>query len=183
MGAADDDRNVEPFLYARRDFEDFTIVRREERRDTDDIGPDLGYFGFDFIEWLSEVIVLMKGRERRFVRHRIIIGEISKLFRNRHRSSAAPAVIVFDDDFNIRKVFFDRGFEIAKSDGLQPHVGVVEVLNRRLDEQDFHCVKWSYSLSRLARKERCNSQGGERREGCAMHRADIEELIRENRTN
>jgi hypothetical protein len=60
MGAAGDDRNVEPFLYARRDFEDLTEVRREERRDTNDIGPDLGYLGFDFVERLSEMIVLMK---------------------------------------------------------------------------------------------------------------------------
>ena len=134
MGAADNDRNVEPFLYARRDFEDFTVVGREERRDADDVGPDLGYLGFDFIEWLSEVIVLMKGREWRFVRHRVVVGEIAKLSGNRYRPSAAPAVVVFDDDVNIRKVFLDRGFEIAKADRLQPHIGVIEILDGWLDE-------------------------------------------------
>src|SRR4030095_12048434 len=101
MGAADNDRNVEPFLYARRDFEDFTVVRRKERRDADDVRRDVGYLVFDFVEWLAEVIVLMKGREWRFVRHRGVLGEISELLGNRHRPSAAPAVIVFDDDVNI----------------------------------------------------------------------------------
>jgi hypothetical protein len=50
MGTADNDRNVEPFLHARRDFEDFTVVRRKERRDADDVRPDVGYLGFDFVE-------------------------------------------------------------------------------------------------------------------------------------
>jgi hypothetical protein len=35
-------------------------------------------------------------------------------------------------------MFSDRGFEIGETDGLQAHVGVVEVPDRRLDEQDFH---------------------------------------------
>src|SRR4030095_271963 len=134
MGAAGDDRNVEPFLYAHRDFEDFTVVGREERRDTNDIGPDLGYLRLDFVARLSLMIVLMKGRERRLVRHQVVVGEVSKLSGNRYCPSAATAVVVFDHDFNVRKVFLDSGFEITKSDRLQPHVGVIEGLNRRLDE-------------------------------------------------
>src|SRR5262245_12937222 len=50
MRATCDHRNVEPFLHTRSDFEDLTVVGREERRDTDDVGPDLGYLAFDLIE-------------------------------------------------------------------------------------------------------------------------------------
>ena len=86
----------------------------------------------------------MKGREWRFVRHRVVVGEISKLLGNRHRPSAATAVVVFDDDVNIGKMLLDRGFQITKPDRLQPHVGIVEVLDRRLDEQELSLGFSSY---------------------------------------
>src|SRR6267142_1593445 len=35
-------------------------------------------------------------------------------------------------------MFSDGGFEIGETDGLQAHIGVVKILNRRLDEQNFH---------------------------------------------
>src|SRR5262249_37079473 len=42
MRTTDNHRNVKPFLPARGDFEDLTVVGCKERRDTDDIGPNLG---------------------------------------------------------------------------------------------------------------------------------------------
>jgi hypothetical protein len=50
-------------------------------------------------------------------------------------------VKIFDHDFHVRQVVFDRGFQVAQADGLQPHVGVVEISNRRLEEEKFHSVE------------------------------------------
>jgi hypothetical protein len=47
-------------------------------------------------------------------------------------------VIVLNDNVNVREMFVDRGFEVAKTDGLQAHFGVVEIFDRRLDEQNSH---------------------------------------------
>ena len=58
-------------------------------------------------------------------------------------------MIIFDDDVDIGQMLFHRGFEIAKPDGLQAHVGIVKVLDRRLDEQNFHrAQKYSSSADR-----------------------------------
>jgi hypothetical protein len=38
-------------------------------------------------------------------------------------------------------MFSDRGFQISKADGLQAHIRVVEILNRRLDEENVH---WTF---------------------------------------
>ena len=43
-----------------------------------------------------------------------------------------------DYEFDAGKVFGDCRFEIAQTDGLQAHIGIVEVLDRRLDEQNSH---------------------------------------------
>jgi hypothetical protein len=47
-------------------------------------------------------------------------------------------VIVFYDDINLRKVFFDNGLQIAEADRLEPHIGIVEILDWRLDEENLH---------------------------------------------
>src|SRR5215510_6709000 len=82
----------------------------------------------------------MKGRERRLVSYRVVVGEIAEFLGNRYRPSAASGVVILDDNFNIGQMLFDRRFEITKSDRLQPDVGVVEVLNWRLNKKNFHWV-------------------------------------------
>jgi hypothetical protein len=47
-------------------------------------------------------------------------------------------MVILDNDFHVRQVFLDRGFYIAEPDRLEPHVGVVKILDGRLDENDFH---------------------------------------------
>src|SRR5437870_8053636 len=99
-------------------------------------------------------------------------------------------MVVFDDDFHVGKIFLDRGFQIAKSDGLQPHLGVIKVPDRWLNEEDFHAVSSSYSVSTIQREVPRRGSvyglaafGGECVVGCAMHPVRIEEWRCENRTN
>lgn len=44
-------------------------------------------------------------------------------------------------------MLFHRGFEIAKPDRLQAHVSIVKILDRRLDEENFHLVSEIYNPS------------------------------------
>jgi hypothetical protein len=37
-------------------------------------------------------------------------------------------------------MFLDGGFEVAQANRLEPHFGVVKVLNRRLDEENTHVI-------------------------------------------
>ncbi len=99
--AADHDDRVGPILHARGDFESFAEVGREQRRDADDVGSDLRDFAFDRIEGFAEMKILMEGRERRFVRYRVVFAEIAQLLWNRHGPAAAAGVIVFDRDFDV----------------------------------------------------------------------------------
>ena len=108
-------------------------------------GFNSGNFFFDRLEGLTEVIVAMKGRERRFIRDPVIIGQVMEFLRNGHGLAAGAAVIVLNDNFNVREMCVDRGFEVAKTDGLQAHIGVVEIFDRRLDEQNSHFTM-GYSL-------------------------------------
>src|SRR5262245_16390665 len=133
MRTTHDHRNVKLFLHARGNFEHLTVVGCEERRDTDDVGPNFSYISFDLIERLSEVIVSMKSRKWRLVRYRVVVGEITELLGNRYRPSAASGVVILDDNFNFGQMLFDCGFEITESDRLQPNVCVIKVLDRRLD--------------------------------------------------
>lgn len=80
----------------------------------------------------------MEGGERRFIRRWIIFRQVSQLFRNRDSPSAAAAMVIFNQDIDIRQELLDRRFDIAKPDGLQAHIGVVKVLDGRLDKDDFH---------------------------------------------
>jgi hypothetical protein len=43
-------------------------------------------------------------------------------------------VIIFDRDIDFRQMSSHRGFEVSESDGLKPHVGIVKVTDRWLDE-------------------------------------------------
>ena len=61
-----------------------------------------------------------------------------EFLRNGHGLAAGAAVIVLNDNVNVREMCVDRGFEVAKTDGLQAHIGVVEIFDRRLDEQNSH---------------------------------------------
>ena len=56
-----------------------------------------------------------------------------ELFGDRYRSATATAMVILDNDFDVGQMLLDRGFKVAKSDRLQPHVGVVEVLDWWLD--------------------------------------------------
>ena len=85
--------------------------------------------------------ILMEGRERRFVRYRVVLGEIAQLGWNRHGPAAAAGVIVFDRDLNMRQVSSYRCFEISQADRLQAHIGIVKVLDRRLNQYYFQIVK------------------------------------------
>lgn len=78
----------------------------------------------------------MKRRKGRLVGHRIVIHQVAQLIRNGDRPSTATAVVIFDDDFDVRQVFLYGGFEVSKADGLEAHVGVIKVLDRRLNQQD-----------------------------------------------
>jgi hypothetical protein len=121
------------FFTRPRDFECFAKVGREQRGDADQVGMERGNFVFNIVERFTEVIITMKGRKRRAVISGVVIAQIAKLLRNRDRPPSAAAVIVFDADIDIRQMLADRGFEIGKADRLQAHVGVVEILDGRLD--------------------------------------------------
>ena len=106
------------------------------------------------------MLVLMKGRIRRFIRDRVVIGQITKLGRNGNGLSTAAAMIVFNHDFNTGQIFVHGGFEVSETDGLQAYVGVVEVLHRRLNEQDFQLGTDSLPSGKAGRGilwERCKA--------------------------
>ena len=84
------------------------------------------------------MVVPVKSRERRFVRYRVIVFEVKQLFGNRHRPATAAGVIIFDDNVDFRQMLVYGSFKISKPDRLEAHVGVVKILNRWLDEQNFH---------------------------------------------
>ena len=109
----------------------------------------LGDLAFDLIEGLTEVIVLMKRRKGRLVGHRIVIHQVAQLIRNGDRPSTAAGVIIFDDDFDVWQVFLYGGFEVGKADGLEAHVGIVKVLDRRLNHKTLSVArefssKWNW---------------------------------------
>src|SRR5581483_10984183 len=118
--------------------EGFAKVGSEKRRDADHVGLERGHFAFDRVEGFAEVIVTVKGRKRRAVIDSVVIAQVAQLFRDCRRPTAAAGVIIFDADRDVRQMFLDRGFEIGKADGLQAHIGVVKILNRRLDEKKLH---------------------------------------------
>ena len=61
-----------------------------------------------------------------------------KFVGNLYSLSPAASVEIFDDDFNFRQMFINRCFQIAETNRLKPDISVVEVLHRRLDEENFH---------------------------------------------
>ena len=85
--------------------------------------------------------ILMKGRERRFVRHRVVFGEIAQLGWNRDGPAAAAGVVVFDRDLDIGQMFSYRRLEVGQADRLQAHIGIVKILDRRLNQYYFQIVK------------------------------------------
>ena len=85
--------------------------------------------------------ILMEGRERRFVRYRIVFAEIAQLGWNRHGPATAAGVVVFDRDFDIGQMLSYRCLEVGQADRLQAHIGIVKVLYRRLNQYYFQIVK------------------------------------------
>ena len=85
--------------------------------------------------------ILMEGRERRFVRYRVILGEIAQLGWNRHGPAAAAGVVVFDRDLDIGQMFCYGRLEVGQADRLQAHIGIVKVLYRRLNQYYFQSVE------------------------------------------
>jgi hypothetical protein len=49
-------------------------------------------------------------------------------------------VIVLDGNLDVREEFLGYCLEHAEPQGLKPDVRVVEILNWRLNEQNFHCT-------------------------------------------
>ena len=48
--------------------------------------------------------IMMKGRKRRFVRYRVVFGEIAQFLWHRDGPAAAAGMIVFDRDLNTRQM-------------------------------------------------------------------------------
>jgi hypothetical protein len=84
------------------------------------------------------MIVLMEGRKRRLVCQWVKFPQVTKLFGNGNGATAATGMIILDDDLDIRQVLFDRCFSIAEPNRLKTHIGIIEILNGRLDEEKFH---------------------------------------------
>ncbi len=85
--------------------------------------------------------ILMKGRERRLVRYRVVFAEVAQLRWNRHGPAAVAGMVVFDRDVDIRQMFSYRRLEVGQADRLQAHIGIVKVLDRRLNQYYFQIVK------------------------------------------
>jgi hypothetical protein len=49
-------------------------------------------------------------------------------------------MIVPEDDGHIWQMLPDRSLQIAQANGLESHLGVVKILDRWLNEDDFHGV-------------------------------------------
>ncbi len=80
------------------------------------------------------MIVTVERRKRRLVVDSVVIGQIAKLVRNHDRLTTGARMIVFDDDIDLGQMLFHRGFEIAKADRLQAHVGIVKIPDGRLNK-------------------------------------------------
>ena len=66
--------------------------------------------------------------------------EVTNQSDQRNGFSSVPLVIVPDNYLDVGKVLFCCRLEQAQTQGLKPDVRVVKILNRRLDEQSFHCT-------------------------------------------
>jgi hypothetical protein len=76
----------------------------------------------------------MKGGEGALVVVGIVLAEIGELPRDRERAPSPPMMEIDDFYLNIGKMLSHRARQVGEPDGLEPHVGVVEVLDRRLDQ-------------------------------------------------
>jgi hypothetical protein len=94
----------------------------------------------------------MKRREGLLVRYRVVVGEIPELLGNRYSVPAETTMVVSDDDVNIGHMPCGCGLEITKPDRLQPHIRVVEVLNRGLDKQGSHSIDQTIAYPTLPEK-------------------------------
>ena len=50
-------------------------------------------------------------------------------------------MVVFDRDFDIGQMFSYRRLEVGQADRLQAHIGIVKILDRRLNQYYFQIVK------------------------------------------
>jgi len=80
----------------------------------------------------------MEKREGAEVLDWVVGAEISKLLRYRYGPSAVSGMEVSDHDFYFRQMPPDGGLQVAESDRLEPQLGIVIILNRGLEEQEFH---------------------------------------------
>jgi hypothetical protein len=148
VGAAHDDASSCRRFDQPRDLEGLPMVGREEARDPDEIRRPLRESAGHLRGRRAETIIMMEGAERTLVGIRIERLEVGELARQRQRAAAVAVVEIKDLDGNLGKAIAERTREVREADGLEPHVGVVEVLDGRLDEEKLHFSRSSDGVSR-----------------------------------
>jgi hypothetical protein len=142
--SAHEDGDVEALLYFASAGESFPVIRREEGGDANQIRFFMSDLLPDLFKGSAEMVVMKKRREGTCVGILEVIAEVGKLAGQRNGFASVSLMIVPDKDLDVGEEFPGYGLEHAKPQGLKPDVRVVEFLNGRLNEQDFHEISFSY---------------------------------------
>lgn len=79
--------------------------------------------------------ILVKGGEWAFIRPGKKILQVGKLRGQRDSASQPSFVVVLDRHIHAGQIFFYGRLDVTKSDGLQPEVRFVKILDWRLQQE------------------------------------------------
>jgi hypothetical protein len=88
----------------------------------------------------SKMEILGKRRKRTLIVPGVIGFEIAQLPGQGDGPTSIPLMKVLDQNLHFGECPVNNSLEIAKAQGLETNIGIVEILNRRLDEKYFHAM-------------------------------------------
>jgi hypothetical protein len=107
----------------------------------------------DLFKGSAEMVVMEKGGEGTRVRIPEVLAEVGKTGGQRNAFASMSLVIVPYGDLDVGKELLGRSLEHAEAQGLKSDVRVVKILNRRLNQKNFHVrfpfvVRYPFGLLR-----------------------------------
>jgi hypothetical protein len=131
-------RDSEALSYLGGAGEGLAVIGRKEGGDAHEVRLFASHILCNRFKRSTEMVVVKERGEGTCVGMLEVLTEVGKLGGQRNGFASVPLVIVSDHDLDVGQKLSGRPLEHAKPKRLKANACVVKVLNRRLDQDNFH---------------------------------------------